>query len=229
MTIESELTETLMSHYTLAGKTAGYWGNYFLRDLRRHGGLATAKKLLAPRKGTKPAKGLQALIDAGCTELSVEAVCTQSKFVELFSPEEIAEAEARLASLPEYTRKTAVAPVQNFSGELDEESGFVEGAKKQVLVNAFERDPKARNACLAKYGYSCVVCSMNFAARYGEIGKGFIHVHHKKPLAARRQEYKVVPTRDLVPVCPNCHAMLHAQNPPLSVDDLKKRFRRDET
>lgn len=53
------------------------------------------------------------------------------------------------------------------------------------------------------------------------IGKGFIHVHHKKPMATSRRAYRLNPEKDLVPVCPNCHAMLHTSDPPLSVDELK--------
>ena len=41
--------------------------------------------------------------------------------------------------------------------------------------------------------------------------------------------YVVNPSTDLVPVCPNCHAMLHKENPPLSVDALKDVLRDKET
>ena len=90
-----------------------------------------------------------------------------------------------------------------------------------MVVNAYERNPQARNACLAKFGTLCSVCGMNFKDRYGEMAKDFIHVHHKKPVAARRGEYKLKPKQDLIPVCPNCHAVLHMYNPPMGVEDLK--------
>ena len=61
---------------------------------------------------------------------------------------------------------------------------------------------------------------MSFEEMYGKIGHGFIHVHHKKPLAGLKAEYKVDPKKDLAPVCPNCHAMLHTQDPPLGIDEL---------
>ena len=67
---------------------------------------------------------------------------------------------------------------------------------------------------------------MSFEETYGEIGKGFIHVHHKKPLATTRKDYVIDPVKDLVPVCPNCHAMLHTSDPPLSVDELKSLIMR---
>jgi len=60
----------------------------------------------------------------------------------------------------------------------------------------------------------------NLTKQFG--GKQFIHVHHRKPLAGRRSDYKVNPTKDIVPVCPNCHAMLHTSNPPLGIEELKE-------
>jgi hypothetical protein len=96
-----------------------------------------------------------------------------------------------------------------------------EGAKQQVVVNIFERDKNARRACLEEYGYSCFVCNFNFEHTFGSIGKNFIHVHHIKPLSEINKEYKVNPTKDLIPVCPNCHAMLHKKTPAYSLEELK--------
>ncbi len=88
-------------------------------------------------------------------------------------------------------------------------SAIREGALKSVLVNKYERDILARRACLAKHGYNCSVCGLNFEERYGEIGRNFIHVHHVVPISSIGQEYQIDPENDLTPVCPNCHAMLH--------------------
>jgi len=98
---------------------------------------------------------------------------------------------------------------------------YIEGSKKQVTVNAYERNNEARKACLAKHNYTCFVCKFNFEKTYGELGKNFIHVHHLKPLSTIKEEYKINPIEDLCPVCPNCHAMLHKRNPPYSIDELK--------
>jgi len=124
-----------------------------------------------------------------------------------------------------------VAPEENFPEELPDEEGFCEGAVVQVLKNQYERDPDARDACLNEYGYiySCHVCEMSFREEYGQIGDGFIHVHHRVPLAARKAEYRVNPAEDLVPVCPNCHAMLHFGRPwnsPRSTDELREIMRK---
>ena len=84
-----------------------------------------------------------------------------------------------------------------------------EGAKKQVLVNKYERSAEARKKCIEYHGCRCTVCCMDFGETYGEVGQGFIHVHHIVPLNEINQEYKVNYKTDLIPVCPNCHAMLH--------------------
>ena len=86
---------------------------------------------------------------------------------------------------------------------------FRQGALKRRWVNAYERDDKARAACLAHHGAACQACGFDFAQAYGPFGAGFIHAHHLVPLAQIRQSYKVDPIRDLIPLCPNCHAMIH--------------------
>jgi 5-methylcytosine-specific restriction protein A len=101
---------------------------------------------------------------------------------------------------------------------------YGEGAVKQVTVNAYERSAKAVSACKAHHGTACVICGFDFGKVYGAIGQGYIHVHHLVQLADIAKDYKVDPVKDLRPVCPNCHAMLHQRRPPLSIDDLKKIF-----
>jgi predicted HNH restriction endonuclease len=104
----------------------------------------------------------------------------------------------------------------------------MEGALHRVTANRFERNPIARRACIAHYGDSCIVCGFSFEKVFGLRGKGFIHVHHLSPLARQQGSYTVDPIRDLRPVCPNCHAMLHRDDPPTSIDDLRAELRRPE-
>lgn len=99
-----------------------------------------------------------------------------------------------------------------------------EGAKIEIITTAYERDAAARAVCIAHYGVTCSVCRINFEKTYGGLGKGFIHVHHLRPLSTIREEYKLDPLKDLRPVCPNCHAMLHKTNPPLTIQDLIGRL-----
>jgi predicted HNH restriction endonuclease len=56
---------------------------------------------------------------------------------------------------------------------------------------------------------------------YGDIGKGFIHVHHLKPLSKIGRNYELDPITDLHPICPNCHAMIHQRDPAYTINQLK--------
>ena len=102
----------------------------------------------------------------------------------------------------------------------DEAATVSEGARRTIQVNVYERDPNARRKCIAKWGLKCSVCSFDFGERYGEIGEGFIHVHHRKPLNEIGEQYELNPITDLRPVCPNCHAMLHRCSPAMGIDNL---------
>lgn len=80
-----------------------------------------------------------------------------------------------------------------------------------------DRKPQA----LKRYGrLECEACGFDFEARYGERGRGFIECHHTRPV------HTLVPgdvTRlvDLALMCANCHRMIHASRPWLSVDELR--------
>ena len=100
---------------------------------------------------------------------------------------------------------------------------YPEGACQHVYVNRYERNRKARARCIEVHGAVCQVCRFDFEKAYGEIGRGFIHVHHKTPLEQITEAYEVDPVKDLVPVCPNCYAMLHRdRNAMMSVEELKQ-------
>lgn len=112
---------------------------------------------------------------------------------------------------------------QNDYDEIEDNKDYFEGALKKVYVNRYERDKDAREECIKAHGCICSVCEMDFEKMYGELGKGFIHVHHIVPISTIGEEYKIDPDKDLVPVCPNCHAMLHRgqDGQVLSVEELK--------
>lgn len=103
---------------------------------------------------------------------------------------------------------------------------FPEGALSRVEVNRYERDPRARKACLHHWGYRCAVCKFSFEDRYGPLGQDFIHVHHLRELSKVSAGYRVDPVNDMRPLCPNCHAMIHrATGPALSIDELRAHLR----
>ncbi|MCW5202629.1 HNH endonuclease [Desulfobulbus sp. US4] len=100
-------------------------------------------------------------------------------------------------------------------------NGLLEGTFKRVTVNAYERNLKAREKCIKHYGAKCCVCEFDFENVYGELGAGFIHVHHLIEISTIGETYEVDPVEDLCPVCPNCHAMLHREKPAMLPEKLK--------
>ncbi|MBU7575481.1 MAG: HNH endonuclease [Hydrogenophaga sp.] len=115
---------------------------------------------------------------------------------------------------------TELAPPQTFPEDIGDLPGVIEGAKKQIVVNAYERDSTAKLRCIKRWDCVCFVCKFDFHAVYGDLGKGFIHVHHLKPIHTIGEEYVLDPENDLRPVCPNCHAMLHRKKDVLSIEEL---------
>jgi predicted HNH restriction endonuclease len=126
-------------------------------------------------------------------------------------------------------KPSAPSAVVVFPDELEEEEakGLPEGAVFKRLVNAYERNPLARQKCLKKYGTNCYVCGFSFVAIYGEAMNGFIHVHHLRQLSEVGKDYKVDPIADLRPVCPNCHAVIHRRHKqPYSIEEVRAFLRR---
>ncbi len=119
------------------------------------------------------------------------------------------------------------SPSNLLAEEISSQEKYVEGTKVSVMINAFERNAQARMACIAHHGYVCMVCNFDFKSTYGELGSGFIHVHHVVPISSIGEEYSIDPVKDLIPVCPNCHAMIHHVNPPLKIEQLKEVMRNE--
>jgi hypothetical protein len=111
---------------------------------------------------------------------------------------------------------------ETFPEEVIDAQTYYEGATKHITVNVYERSAKARKACIAHYGLDCFVCGFNFKSVYGAAGDGFIHVHHLKPLSEVGEEYRLDPIKDLRPVCPNCHAMVHRRTPAYTIKEMKQ-------
>jgi 5-methylcytosine-specific restriction protein A len=116
---------------------------------------------------------------------------------------------------------------ENIFPDSAETENCIEGAHISVKVNRYERSSVARQKCIDANGCYCHICGLDFEKQYGEVGADFIHVHHVIPLNEISKEYIVDPVHDLIPVCPNCHAMLHRKinNKCLSIDELKNLFK----
>ena len=120
-------------------------------------------------------------------------------------------------------------PYEFVEESLKETKSLLEGKKKHVQSFIYERNPKARQACINFYGSVCQICGCDMSKMYGNEFLGKIHVHHKVPLNEIAKTYKVDPIKDLIPVCPNCHMILHCKKEgyytPEQVKEMLKKNR----
>ncbi len=87
--------------------------------------------------------------------------------------------------------------------------GSVEGNLITSVNNRYERNPALRLACIEHYGVICQICGFDFESTYGELGKDYCQVHHITPLSEVAESHYVDPLNDLIPLCANCHAIMH--------------------
>ena len=87
----------------------------------------------------------------------------------------------------------------------------------------YERDPLNRRIALEIHGTVCVVCGFDFEKFYGKRGQGFIEVHHTLPLSLSGEQQPVNPQTDLLPVCSNCHRIIHRRRDKvLTIEEMKQ-------
>lgn len=98
--------------------------------------------------------------------------------------------------------------------------GDLEGRRTEVATSRYERSPANRAACIALKGTRCSACGLLLEDRYGSLARGYIEVHHSTPVSELANS-PVDIARDLHPLCPNCHAMVHRENPPIEVARLR--------
>jgi putative restriction endonuclease len=161
-----------------------------------------------------------------CSALDIHPALHLHILVTDFKPENDSDAHWQLVLRPqvvEALRELGWFKLPEFVSA-DEVVGkpLLEGAVRQVQVNAYERSAEARDQCLTAHGRSCCICGFNFGAVYGEIAEGYIHVHHLRPLSEIGAEYVVDPVADLRPVCPNCHAVLHLRDQCRSIEEVRE-------
>jgi len=112
----------------------------------------------------------------------------------------------------------ALLPLEQIREEIS--IGEVEGASYYSLVKHYERSRINRAACIEIKGADCAACGFNFGAIFGSLGEGYIHIHHIVPVSQLGPNYVINPGTDLIPLCPNCHAMIHRRNPPLTLSEI---------
>lgn len=102
---------------------------------------------------------------------------------------------------------------------------FDEGFPRTIEITRHERSSRNREAAIRKHGVRCFGCQREMAEMYGHIADGYVHIHHAKPLAAL-EDATTPDIDDLIPLCPNCHAVVHLEEPPVTLDGLRGLIRK---
>ena len=119
----------------------------------------------------------------------------------------------------------------------DEDLTINEGKKKIVKTSVYTRSNILRDKAIQHYTtpdgkIKCKVCCFDFEDFYGDFGKGFIEIHHQKPIFKFEDEELEQTIDDAIenvmPVCPNCHRMIHrSRNNPLTFQQIKDYVQKD--
>lgn len=113
----------------------------------------------------------------------------------------------------------------------DENMFITEGRRKPVTSRVYERSTKLRNAAIDFYTRDgkivCEACGFDFYKTYGDVGSGYIEIHHQKPIYQYEEAdfSRVISEalKDLIPLCANCHRMTHRRRGnPLSLQELRE-------
>lgn len=115
--------------------------------------------------------------------------------------------------------------------DFDENLIIEEGEKRRTKTQTYKRSKKLRDYAITYFainsGIPCKACNFDFEQTYGEIGKGFIEIHHIKPIIKYKEQELTVflkfAIKNVIPLCSNCHRMIHRiRKTALDVNELKR-------
>jgi predicted HNH restriction endonuclease len=107
---------------------------------------------------------------------------------------------------------------------------ITEGCSEYVLSKKIKRSSRLRKMAIEYYqgdqgSISCNICSFNFEDTYGGPAKGYIEMHHLVPVYMYEGEdlQKTIEgaIKNLLPVCANCHRVIHRTSPPYKIKDVR--------
>ena len=100
---------------------------------------------------------------------------------------------------------------------------YEEGAIREIKQELAYRDSRLRNDAIREKGCKCEVCGFDFGDVYGQLGQGYIEVHHLYALSKRRGRKTKTTLNDVSVVCSNCHRMLHRSGAePMPIEELRE-------
>lgn len=110
--------------------------------------------------------------------------------------------------------------------DLEDTQGELDGTVSLVLTKRRERNPRNRLLCLKIHGKTCSVCGFKPKDTYHCAVGDILEVHHIEPLSELEKVRVYDPSKDLVPLCPNCHRAIHTRRPAYSLDELKNLMKK---
>lgn len=112
--------------------------------------------------------------------------------------------------------------LENVSGDAE----ILEGDVSHYVATRYERNHVNRMRCIRHFGWTCQICGFDFRERYGDLGAEFIEVHHLVPVSTMDGPTLVDPQNDLLPVCSNCHRMIHRGGGTLTASEVRDALER---
>lgn len=225
--LEAEFHKAMVE-VSKSAKAIGYNPTRFTQLVANEGGYTVAKKLI---NSASVSDGFNKLWEINRLDLTVEAVILKPEFNALFTNDERLIVKERLAEFGYFINEEPIIWDQgilkvvkaDIEAEQIEEGQRTEGKVKYYYGKRYERDSVNRAEAIKHHGLNCMACGFNFGNIYGERGKDFIEVHHLKPLSTLEEAIEINPKTDLIPLCANCHRMVHRRKDDvLGLGELKE-------
>ena len=109
------------------------------------------------------------------------------------------------------------------------EISIIEGKKQFKQTTTYCRSKELRDLAIKKFSLNsgkipCKVCKFNFEDRYEDIGRGFIEIHHLKPVCdlGEIETSFAKAFANLAPLCSNCHRIVHRKNPCFTLEEMSR-------
>jgi hypothetical protein len=111
---------------------------------------------------------------------------------------------ATVANFDPVNSTESLPPEEDEAGLLDEDLRKLRDHKR------LERDSRIARKVKEALGYRCMACKLDFSAKYGPLGAGYIEAHHLTPAATTKgMIVRRDPKKDFAVLCSNCHRMIH--------------------
>jgi predicted HNH restriction endonuclease len=91
-----------------------------------------------------------------------------------------------------------------------DDTARTEGGTIVRSARTAERDPALRTEAIWLHGTDCAGCGFSFGRACCPWGESYIEIRHVIPLGDGQERHTDTAT-DLIPLCANCHRMVHGR------------------